>query len=102
MTEKEVIAEFGARMQYEGTPKEIEEQSRKAINTYIQLVVDAAMKGKCSFGKVGTFKVSHVAAKPARTGVKNPLTGGTYDVAAKPARTKLTFSLSKSGKLIGA
>lgn len=102
MTEKEVIAEFASRMGYEGSAKEIDEQARKAIDTYTSLVVNTGMTGKCAFGKIGTFKVGQIAAKPARTGVKNALTGGTYDVAAKPARTKLTFVLSKSGKLIGA
>lgn len=104
MTEKEVIVEYAKRMRFEGTEKEIEEQSRKSINTYVGLLVDTAMaEGKCSFGKVGTFKSADVKAKPARLHVENALVPGTYyDIAAKPARTKLMFSLSKSGKLIGA
>jgi hypothetical protein len=103
MTEKEVIVEFATRMGYEGSAAEIDRTARKAIDTYTSLVVDTAMaNGKCSFGKVGTFKCNDVKAVPARTGVKNSLTGGIADHAAKPARKKLAFSLSKSGKLIGA
>jgi len=97
MTEKEVIAKYAELMDMTLG------DAKTAIDTYTKLVVDTAMTGKCSFGKIGTFKKADVAAKPARTGVKNALVpGATYDVAAKPARTKLTFGLSKSGKLIGA
>lgn len=97
MTEKEVIAKFAELRECSVS------EAKETINAYIELVVDAAMTdGKCAFGKIGTFKRADVKATPARTGVKNALTGGTYDVPAKPARTKLAFGLSKSGKLIGA
>ena len=97
MTEKEVIAKYAELMNLSLA------DSKTAIDTYLNLVVDTAMAdGKCTFGKIGTFKRADVKATAARTGVKNALTGGTYDVAAKPARTKLAFGLSKSGKTIGA
>ena len=97
MTEKEVIAAFADK-----TGKTLVE-AKELIEAYTSLVVETAMNGKCAFGKVGTFKVADVAAKPARLNVENALVKGTYyDIAAKPARTKLAFGLSKSGKLIGA
>lgn len=97
MTEKEVIAKFAEARGVSAA------EAKETIDTYIDIVVDAAMTdGKCNFGKIGTFKRADVKATAARTGVKNALTGGTYDVPAKPARTKLAFGLSKSGKLIGA
>ena len=98
MTEKEVIAKFA---EVRGITVA---ESKETIDAYLTLVVDTAMAdGKCSVGKIGTFKRADVKATAARIGVKNALVpGATYDVAAKPARTKLAFSLSKSGKLIGA
>ncbi|RLA81353.1 MAG: hypothetical protein DRG78_09305 [Epsilonproteobacteria bacterium] len=97
MTEKELYsayqAEFGVTA----------DEARKSVEFVTNTIVTEAMKGKCAFGKVGTFKVADVKAVAARTGVKNALVpGATYDVAAKPARKKLSFGLSKSGKLIGA
>jgi nucleoid DNA-binding protein len=87
--------------------QKFENISKKEISEIITVTIDAIVtetmeNGKCAFGKVGTFKRADVAAKPARLGVKNALTGGTYDIEAKPARTKLSFSLSKSGKELGA
>ena len=98
MTEKELYsayqAEFGVTA----------DEARKSVEFVTNTIVEEAMtNGKAAFGKTGTFKRADVAAKPARLGVANPLVpGATYDIAAKPARTKLTFTLSKSGKLIGA
>lgn len=102
MTEKEVIAAYAEKMGFEGSEKSKLEQAKKCIDTYLDLVVGTAMEtGSCTVGKIGAFKRGEVAAKPAKLGVKNALTGGTYDVEAKPARTKLLFSLSKAGKRIG-
>jgi len=97
MTEKEIIAKVAEDRGLSLT------ESKELVNYFVDLYVNGTQEdGKMVFGKVGTFKMVDVKATPARTGVKNPLTGGTYDVAAKPARKKLTFSLSKSGKFIGA
>ena len=96
MTEKELQKAFAEKFELS------EQESKDMIDYLIDTVVTKSFEdGKCVFGKVGTFKSVDVAAKPARIGVKNPLTGGTYDVAAKPARKKLTFSLSKFGKTLG-
>ena len=98
MTEKELYsayqAEFGVTA----------DEARKSVEWVTDTIVEKAMsEGKCAFGKAGTFKAADVKAVAARLGVKNALVpGATYDVAAKPARKKLAFSLSKSGKLIGA
>ncbi len=96
MTEKEVIAKVA-------TDKGITPVEAKELVDYIVgLYVDTAMEtGKCTFGKVGTFKRSDVKATEARVG-RNPHSGAAVNIAAKPARTKLSFSLSKPGKLIGA
>ena len=97
MTEKELYEAY--RVEFGVTADE----ARKSVEFVTNTIVEQAMAGKAAFGKVGTFKVAQVAAKPARLNVENPMKKGTYyDVAAKPARTKLTFSLSKSGKLLGA
>jgi len=97
MTEKELYsayqAEFGVTA----------DEARKSVEFVTDTIVAEAMKGKCAFGKVGTFKAADVKATAARLNVENALVKGTYyDIAAKPARQKLSFSLSKSGKLLGA
>jgi len=103
MTESELYSAF--QEEFNVTSKEARTQVEFVINT----IVEEAMKGKCSFGKVGTFKATDVKAKPAkpaRYNVPNPIHPGTfYDVPAKPAepaRKKLSFTLSKKGKLLGA
>lgn len=98
MTEKEVISAFADK-----TGKTLGE-AKELIDAYTSLVVDTAMTtGKCSFGKIGTFKKADVKATAGRKNVENALKPGTfYDIAPKAARTKLAFGLSKSGKLIGA
>ena len=98
MTEKEVIAAYADKI-----GKSLPE-AKDLIDTYLGLVVDTAMTtGKCTVGKIGTFKKADVKATAARLNIENALVPGTYyDIAAKPARNKLAFSLSKSGKLIGA
>jgi len=97
MTEKELYQAFGEMFD------ETAASAREKVEFVIDTIVEEAMKGKASFGKVGTFKAQEVKARPARLGVKNPLVPGAfYDIPAKPARTKLIFSLSKSGKLLGA
>lgn len=98
MTEKELYAAFGA--EFELTADAARTQVEFVIDTIIE---EAMTTGKSAFGKAGTFKRKDVKAVAARTNVPNALVPGKfYDVAAKPARTKLSFELSKSGKLLGA
>ena len=96
MTEKEIIKDVAVAVDCS------EKDAKTIIDAYLDVLVKGAQAdGKAVFGKIGTFKMSDVKATAARYGVKNALTGGTYDVEAKPARKKLAFSLSKSGKEIG-
>ncbi len=97
MTESELFKAFGEQFD------ETANASREKVEFIIDTLVEEAMKDKASFGKYGTFKVQAVKARPARLNVENALKPGTfYDIPAKPARTKLAFSLSKKGKLLGA
>lgn len=97
MTHKELYTAFAEKF------GDTTDAGREKVEYIIDTMISEAMKGSCAFGKTGTFKVAQVSAKPARLNVANPMKPGTsYDVPAKPARTKLTFSLSKQGKLLGA
>lgn len=97
MTEKELYAAFTEKF------GDTADAGREKVEFVINTIVAEAMKGKCAFGKIGTFSIQEVKAKPARLHVENAMKKGTYyDIAAKPARQKLSFSLSKSGKLLGA
>ena len=97
MTEKQVISAFAAKFDLtEATAKEY-------ISGYVDMVVSEAMdNGKCTFGKIGTFKRADVAAKAGRhVPAEKSMHGKAYDIPAQPARTKLAFAVSKSGKLLG-
>ena len=77
-------------------------EAKELVEYLTNTIVEVAMKdGKVPFGKFGNFKKVEVKAKPAREG-RNPTTGDKIQIPAKPARAKLTFSLSKAGKELGA
>ncbi|MFA7128012.1 MAG: HU family DNA-binding protein [Sphaerochaeta sp.] len=93
MTEKELYTALAGKVEI------TQDKSREIIEALVEIITT---NDKVVIGKIGTFEMAKVKATPARTGVKNPLTGGTYDIPAKPERKKLKFTLSKSGKTIGA